>query len=135
MERGVLTDMKRAGFTLIEVIVALTILAVAVLGISASAGRLAQLTMGAESRALAMQSVNDRISLIQIAQDYAALDSVYTKTESNTPQTGLTRATDVVRTQTTNPGGQVTDYTTVTVTVSGPKVVPSISRSMIVGAP
>jgi prepilin-type N-terminal cleavage/methylation domain-containing protein len=135
MDGRVLIDMKRAGFTLVEICVALVILAVAVLGISASAGQLASLSAGAESRALALQSVNDRLSLVQLSQNYAALDSVFTKTESNMPTTGMTRVTDLVRTQTAMPGGQFIDYTTITVTVSGPRVTPPISRSLIVGAP
>jgi prepilin-type N-terminal cleavage/methylation domain-containing protein len=125
----VLIDLKRAGFTLVEICVALVILAIAVLGIAASAGQLASLSASAESRAVALQAV------IQLSQNYGALDSVFTSTESNNPEPGLTRATDIVRTRTAMPGGQFLDYTTITVIVSGPRVTPAISRSLVVGAP
>jgi prepilin-type N-terminal cleavage/methylation domain-containing protein len=131
----VLIDLKRAGFTLVEICVALVILAIAVLGIAASAGQLASLSASAESRAVALQAVNDRLSLIQLSQNYGALDSVFTSTESNNPEPDLTRATDIVRTRTAMPGGQFLDYTTITVIVSGPRVTPAISRSLVVGAP
>jgi prepilin-type N-terminal cleavage/methylation domain-containing protein len=123
------------GFTLVEITVALLIFAVAVLGITASAAQLVQLSVGAQGRALALQAVNDRLSLVLISPRYGSLDSLFTKTESNVPTEGHTRVTDVVRSQTVHAGGKVTDYTTVTVTVSGPQVVPPVSRSLIVGAP
>jgi prepilin-type N-terminal cleavage/methylation domain-containing protein len=126
---------NRDGFTLVEITVALLIFAVAVLGITASATQLVQLSTGAQAQAMALQAVNDRLSIVMISPRYAALDSLFTDTEEDVPAEGHQRVTDVVRSVTTHAGGKVTDYTTVTVTVSGPRVIPTVSRSVIVGAP
>ena len=127
--------MGRKGFTLVEIMVALVILAVGILGISSSAGRIGLVSATVERDAVALQSVEDRLAMVLLHPNYAKLDSLFSKTESNTPSSGLQRVTQVVRNQTTGPGGKIIDYTDIIVTVSGSVLSAPISRTQTVGAP
>jgi prepilin-type N-terminal cleavage/methylation domain-containing protein len=127
--------MRRNGFTLVEVTVALVILAVGILGISSSAGRLGQVSSTAEAEAIALQAVQDRIAMVMLHPSYAKLDSIFSKTESNVPSSGYTRVTDVTRTLTTGAGGKTVDRSSIQVTVTGPGLLSPVSRTQVVGAP
>jgi prepilin-type N-terminal cleavage/methylation domain-containing protein len=127
--------MNRQGFTLVEMTVALVILAIGILGIASSASRLGQVSTTAQVEAMALQSVQDRVSMVLLHPNYAKLDSLYSKTEDNIPATGFQRVTKVTRTITTGSGGQKTDMSSITVTVSGARLANPISRTQTVGAP
>lgn len=128
--------MGRQGFTLVEMTVALVILAVGVLGISSSAGRLGQVSTTAQSEAVALQAVEDRLSLVLLHPNYAKLDSIFSKTENNVPATGYKRVTKVIRSITTGANGKKIDFSDIIVTVTGPGL-PStgVNRTQTVGAP
>lgn len=121
------------GFTLVEVVVALVILSVAVLGLGASATRLTTTATGAEQRALALQLVEDRIARVRLDPRYATLDSLYAGTETNVIGAGSVRTTAVVHVRQTNP--VPLDYKRISVTVTGPFLQPAISRQIVVAAP
>lgn len=124
----------RAGFTMVEVIVALVLLSTAILGMGASASRLTTSAANAEVRALALESVEDQIARIQLDPRYGALDSLYTGTEQDVLGIGgYTRSTTVTHVQQGNP--VTLDYKRFSVTVSGPLLVPAISRTIVVAAP
>lgn len=131
-----LTDGPRDGFTMVEVIVALLILTVGVLGIAASAGRLHTAVSRSGSEAVAQQAAHDRLSRVLLHPRYAELDSVFSAVED--PVAGLDgyrRATDVDRVvQSVSGGGQV-DFTRITVTVEGPTIPDPVVRTAVVGAP
>jgi len=127
--------MNNKGFTMVEVITSLVILAVAVVGLSSTTARLAQVAAQAETRALALQAVEDRISRIRLHPIYQQLDSLFTETDAEVP--GLP---DFSRTTTLNrvilPGereGKYIDYTRIMVTVEGPGLEAPISRTIAVG--
>jgi len=122
-----------SGFTLVEVIVALVILSVAVLGLSASAARLTTNAADAELRARALYSVQDRLALIQVDPRYADLDSLYDGSEPALGMTGFTRTTTVTHVVQTNP--TPLDYKVVAVVVDGPPLPSPISRQIVVAAP
>ncbi len=125
-----------AGFTLIEITIAILILTVAVLGIASSAGRLIAPALSAEADFQALQAVEDRLSRIRMEPRYAKLDSLFAGTQTNLPGlTGYTRTTAVTRTRTTLTGGKVLDYTTLVVTVTGPRLKAPLSRKLVVAAP
>jgi prepilin-type N-terminal cleavage/methylation domain-containing protein len=129
----VLTE-RRAGFTIVEVIVALVILSVAVLGLSASAATLATRAADAELRARALYSVQDRMAQIQVDPRYADLDSLYSGTESDVlGLVGFTRTTSVTHVLQTTP--TPLDYKVVSVVLSGPLLAAPISRQLVVAAP
>lgn len=123
------------GFTLVEVTIALVILAVGILGIASSAGRLGQVNTTARAEAIALQAVQDRISMVMLHPNYGKLDSIFSKTESNVPSTGYSRVTKVTRKQTTGTGGKKIDYSDIQVTVTGPGLLAPVSRTQTVGAP
>lgn len=116
------------GFTLIEVVVAMTILGFAVLGLQAVVtDRLLQDVGREEARATARQLVDDRLSLVQSEPEYAQIPGRYTGTETAlTGFTGFTRRTTVA---------QRLDHTVVTVDVYTPIYSDTVSGTVVVGVP
>lgn len=124
---------QRGGFTLVEVTVALVILATAVLGLSSSAAKLATAASSAELRALALYSVEDRITEVEIDTRYNQLDSLYAGQETNAlGLSGFTRTTTV--THVTTSGGKPVDYKIVSVVLDGPQLLTPVSRRLIIAA-
>ncbi len=127
---------RQGGFTMVEVTIALVILSVAVLGMAASAGVLGRYSADAEVRALAMQAVQDRISLVKVDPRYAELETLYAGSESDLPGlSGFTRTTTVTRVQQSVTGGGTLDYKVVSVVVNGERLTQPLSRRFTVGAP
>jgi len=122
------------GFTLVEVVVALVILSVAVLGLSASAATLATRAADAELRARALNAVQDRIAQVQIDPRYGALEVLYAGSQTNAlGLSGMTLTTTVTRVLQTIP--PALDYKVVAVVIDGPQLGGAISRQLVVGAP
>ena len=122
---------RQAGFTLVEVVVALVILSVAVLGLGASSARLTTTAASAEVRALAVQLADDRIVRVRLDPRYGGLDSLYAGVEDDILGPGSRRTTTVVHVQETNP---VLDFKRISVTVEAP-FLDAISRQIVVAAP
>lgn len=126
----------RAGFTLVEIVVALVILAVAFLGMNLSTGRLVRSVAEEEVRAVVQQAIEDRITEIRMDPRYLGLDTLYAGTED--PVLGLqgfSRITELTRVQQPRPSGRVEDYWEVWVTVRGPFIGSPMSRQIVVAAP
>jgi prepilin-type N-terminal cleavage/methylation domain-containing protein len=121
----------RRAMTLVEVIVAMTILSGVLLGMAMFAVRLSQETSAARLRATAAQLVADRIEVVKGAPRYDAIDSLYVKTETAiTGFAGYTRQTMVNRI-----GGLVTDtidYRIVTVEVRNARLPAPVRRTTII---
>jgi len=125
---------RKAGFTLVEVVVALVILSTAVLGLASSASRLATTSAAAELRALAMEAVEDQIARVRLDPRYGGLDTLYTGVDQDLfGIAGVTRTTTVTHVQQGAP--QPMDYKRISVTVTGPLLTPPVSRQIIIGAP
>jgi Tfp pilus assembly protein PilV len=119
---------------MVEVIVALVILGVAVLGLSASASSLATRAAEAELRARALYTVQDRLAEVQLDSRYAMLDSLYEETETDAlGMSGFTLTTSVDHVVQTNP--TPLDYKIVSVVIDGPVLGGAISRQIVVAAP
>jgi len=124
----------RRGFTIVEVIVALVILSVAVLGLSASAASLATRAADAELRARALHTVQDRLARVQVDPRYGQLDSLYEGTEIDAlGLTGFTPTTTVTHVLQTNP--TPLDYKVIGVVLDGPVLGGAVSRQLVVAAP
>ncbi|HEY5220455.1 MAG TPA: prepilin-type N-terminal cleavage/methylation domain-containing protein [Gemmatimonadaceae bacterium] len=125
----------RDGFTLIEVVVALLILGVALLGLALFVSRMAH--AGSYSRLLgtANELAADRIETIKSALTYATLDTKFAGTETSIPgvaYSGFTRTT-VIR----HVGGSITDsvdYRIITVVVSNPAMTDSVRKTTVIAA-
>jgi prepilin-type N-terminal cleavage/methylation domain-containing protein len=118
----------KSGFTLVEVMIALVILMVVVVGFMSASGKLMH-TVAVNDRRLAY----DRIEMVRLDPRYTKLESLYVATETSFPTLpGYTRIT-----QMTLVGGPTapTDHKKVTVTVTGPGLLAPVKRTTTVAAP
>lgn len=124
------------GFSLIEVVVALVLLSLIILGMGASAGTLSRYAATTEVRTLAAQAVQDKISVVKVDPRYGALDSLHAGVETELEGLpGFTRTTEVAWVRETGAGGGVLDYRIVSVVVAGPGLERALSRRIVVAAP
>lgn len=122
----------RAGFTLVEVVVASVILTAALLAMAGFTVRYQQTDSNARIVAKAQQLANQRLEQVRTATPYAAIDSMVTTESSITGAPGFSRATLVTRV-----GGTPTDtvdYKIVTVRVTPPGNRAAVSKTSFVGA-
>ena len=125
------TATSRAGFTLIEVLMAVVILAILTLGLMSNSAKMIRGVTDDRARTLAATAADERIARIRVWPNYATLDT-FVAVESNTPLAGWTRTTTVTRT-----GGpaQPNDFRRATVVVTGPGLPVPITRSVALAAP
>lgn len=124
----------RRGFSLAEVIVAMTILTTSLLGFAAIAQKFTRANSDVLSRTLGSEIATTRIEQIKAARPYGTLVTTYHNvTESWTGThawSGFSRRTLVARTGPT----ATADYVTVTVIVSGRALNPVIRRTTSIAA-
>ena len=125
---------RRAGFSLVEVIVAMTILTGALLGFAYVAQRFTRSNSDVLTRTLASELASARIEQIKGARTYATLVTTYNGTVESWTGTstwsGFSRRTVVARTGPT----ATTDYVTVTVVVTGRALSPGLRRTTSIAA-
>ena len=122
-----------SGFTLIEVIVALTLLAVVLLGMTSATTALARTAATASRSTAALGLVQERITTIQADPAYAQLETRYRGTEPALDGfPGFTRRTSFDAVVDSLASGRVLDYKRVTVEVSGPSLPAPVSRTIAV---
>jgi len=122
------------GMTLIEIIIALTILAVVILGMGQFAFNFSRTERQSEARTIAVFLADQRLSEIRSSPNYAGIDSTYGVTEATiTGFTGYSRATTIVHTG--GPRPQTNDYKTVTVTVTAPTLATPVKKTIVVASP
>jgi Tfp pilus assembly protein PilV len=116
--------------TLIEVIVAITLLTGALLAMAAFIARFAQVTGTTTIRAEANELVADRLEEVKGAMKYSTIES-FAKTESAIPNhPGFGRQTIVTHTGGTPPS--LYDYKTVTVLVTSPSLRTPAKKSTVI---
>jgi Tfp pilus assembly protein PilV len=119
--------------TLIEVLIALTILAGAMLSIAAYMTKFARAVSASDIKATANEIAASQIETVKNAPRYAAIDSLYAgTTQMPAPYQTYTRKTLVTHT-----GGGSTDfydYKTVTVIVSNPRLSKPVEKTSIIAA-
>jgi prepilin-type N-terminal cleavage/methylation domain-containing protein len=130
MGKRVLT--REGGFTLAEVLIAMVIMAVVMVGMQAA---LTQRLTGdlrlQDTRSAAIHLAADRLRTVQLDPVYGSLGARYAATETSVPgYPGYQRVTQV--TQTVADGN---DYTTVTVKVTHPRLAQPVTRSLVIAAP
>lgn len=123
----------RRGFSLVEIIVALTILTGSLLGFALVSQRFLRANTDVSTRTLASDLASTRIEQIKGTRAYTTLVTTFNnqvETWSGTSiYTGFTRTTYVTRTSTAT-----NDYTTVTVVVSGRALAPVVRRTTAIAA-
>jgi prepilin-type N-terminal cleavage/methylation domain-containing protein len=125
----------RPGFTIIEVLVALMLLAVVLVGMQTATGRFVGTVAASDRQATAIQAAEDRIELIRTDPQYDQLENRYEKVETNIPEfPGFTRRTDISTVRDSSSNG-VTHYTRVTVTVTGQGLAAPVERTVTIGRP
>jgi prepilin-type N-terminal cleavage/methylation domain-containing protein len=123
--------MDRRGFTLIEVVLALSLLLVVMVGFASMTGRTTHVAATSDRQEAAIQLAQDRLEQVRTDPNYGKMDSVYVATESSFPTLpGFTRVTQIVRTTT-----GANDYKKITVTVNGPGLSAAVIRTVTVAAP
>lgn len=121
----------RRGLSLVEVIVALVILAGVILGLAMFSVRLAQATSTSRLRITAAQLAADRLEAIKGAPRYTAIESLYVATENAIPgYPQYTRQTWVHRV-----GGSLADtidYKIVTVQVTHAQMSGNVRKTTVI---
>jgi prepilin-type N-terminal cleavage/methylation domain-containing protein len=122
---------QRRGFTLIEVVLAMSILLIVMMALVTMTGRTVRVATTSDREQAAVQLVTDRTDLVRTDPDYGGLDTLYGGTETNFPTLpGFARITTIVRTTSDD-----NDYKTITVRVTGPGLGTGIARTVTVAAP
>ena len=123
------------GLTLIEIVIAMTILAVVVLGMGQFAFNFSRSERLAEARTIAVNLADQRLSEIRASPNYSGIDSIYGVNEGAVSGfAGFSRTTTIVHTGGPKPTF-TNDYKTVTVTVVGPPLSAPIMKTIVVAAP
>lgn len=123
----------RRGFSLVEIIVALTILVGSLLGFAMIAQRFTRSNTDVATRTLASDLATTRLEQIKGNRNYANLVTTYNNQVETWTGTsayaGFTRTTYATRTS-----GTTDDYVTVTVVVSGRQLSPVVRRTTSIAA-
>jgi type IV pilus modification protein PilV len=121
----------RKGFSLVEVVVALLILTVMMLGAQALAGRMIRTSATASIQVTAAQLADDRIDYLRMDPQYDSLTARYVADENPVAgYGGYRRTTAVNRTITATTNG-TTDFTTITVTVTHQQLATAVARTIV----
>lgn len=124
---------KRSGFTLIEVIVALTLLMLVLLGMTTTTARLGRTASLASRSTAALGLVQERVATVQMDPAYAQLEARYAGVETAIAGfDGFTRSTRFRVRYDSLASGRVLDYKRVTVEVDGPGLDRPISRTVTI---
>ena len=124
---------SRAGFTLVEVMVAMMITAVVTVGMGAFMAGFVRAVGTANVRATANELVADRLEEVKGATRYSTIDSIYAGTETAIPgHTGFERRTLVRRVGGLPP--DLYDYRVVTVIVSGRNLARPVKKTTIISS-
>ena len=120
-----------AGFTLVEVLIALAMLGVVLLAAAASTTKYLGVITRNRIRIQAAAVADAQIATVRVSPTYDSLTVRFDSSRTNVPFPGYTRSTRVLRTGT----GTSTDLTKIRVTVSGPELSSPVVRYATIAAP
>ena len=123
------------GVTLIEVMIAVVILSVVLLGMGRYLVDFSRAVRRSEARTIAINLAAQRISEIRASPNYSGLETNYALAESSIPGfTGFTRATTIAHVGGARPT-YTNDYKTVTVVVNSTGLTTPVTKTIVVAAP
>jgi prepilin-type N-terminal cleavage/methylation domain-containing protein len=123
------------GMTLVEIIIALTILAVVILGMGQFAFNFSRTERQSEARTIAVELADQRLAEIRASPNYSGLEVNYGASETTiTGFPGYQRQTTIVHTGGPRPT-YTNDYKTVTVTVTSPALATPVKKTIVVASP
>jgi len=127
----------QAGFTLIEVLIAISILAIVTLGMGATTTAFVRTVNQNKMRNEAMGIVDGQISRIRTEPMYDSVAARYAGTTViSSPPYSFTRVTSIVTDATlSGVADSLNDYKRVTVTVTATGMSPAVSRTVTLAAP
>ena len=120
-----------AGFTLVEVLIALAMLSVVLLAAAASTTKYLGVITRNRMRIQAAAVADAQIAKVRVSPAYDSLTVRFDSTRSGVPFAGYTRSTRIIRTG----AGSTTDVTKIRVTVSGPELSSPVVRYATIAAP
>jgi type II secretion system protein I len=120
-----------AGFTLVEVLIALAMLSIVLLAAAASTTKYLGVITRNRMRIQAAAVADAQIAKVRVSPAYDSLTVRFDSTRSGVPFAGYTRSTRVIRTG----AGSTTDVTKIRVTVSGPELSSPVVRYATIAAP
>jgi type II secretion system protein I len=120
-----------AGFTLVEVLIALAMLSVVLLAAAASTTKYLGVITRNRIRIQAAAVADAQIAKVRVSPAYDSLTVRFDSSRTNVPFPGYTRSTRVVRTG----AGTTTDVTKIRVTISGPELTTPVVRYAAIAAP
>jgi prepilin-type N-terminal cleavage/methylation domain-containing protein len=125
--------MRRQGFTLIEVMMALVILGVTLVSIARYNGQFLHTVSTSSVRTVAAEVARERVGLIDMDPSYNTLGATWGGTQTGFPgYPNMVRTTTVNRVTGTAPPR---DYTVITVQVTEPTMGPAIDVTTVVAQP
>ncbi|HUG39925.1 MAG TPA: prepilin-type N-terminal cleavage/methylation domain-containing protein [Longimicrobiales bacterium] len=126
---------RRDGFTMVEILMALLLLSFVVLGFQAATGEIIHYAAQSDRELVAVQLAEDRLELIRLDPAYDSLEARYDAPEATLSGfPGLSRNTVITRTLVTDTLG-ILDYHRITVTVDGAALREPVARTIVVAAP
>jgi prepilin-type N-terminal cleavage/methylation domain-containing protein len=134
MERSAAGGAQR-GMTLIEIIIALTILATVLLGMGQFAFNFSRVERQSEARTIAVNLADQRLSQVRASPNYSGMETNYAGTESSISGfPGYQRTTTIIHTGGPRPT-YTNDFKTVTVTVTSSALASSVTKTVVVASP
>jgi prepilin-type N-terminal cleavage/methylation domain-containing protein len=133
-ERGAAGGGQR-GMTLVEIIIALTILATVLLGMGQFAFNFTRVERQSEARTIAVNLADQRLSEIRSSPNYSGMETNFVGTESSIAGfTGYQRVTAITHTGGPRPTF-TNDFKTITVTVTSQALKAPVTKTVVVASP
>jgi prepilin-type N-terminal cleavage/methylation domain-containing protein len=125
--------MRRRGFTLIELMLAIVLLTVVLTGVARYTGQYLHAVTTSTTRTAAAQIATEQVELVKADPSYLTLTAQWDGTQTGFPgYPAMTRLTTVSRITGNTPPR---DYTVVTVQVSEPTMGAPVNLTTVVGRP
>ena len=127
--------LRPRGVTLIEIMIAVVILSVVLLGMGRYLVDFSKAVRRSEARTIAINLASQRISEIRASPNYSGLETNYAVAEGSIPGfASYTRSTTIAHVGGPRPT-YTNDYKTVTVVVNSPSLATPVTKTIVVAAP